>query len=641
MQLRTQGKCFATLPNRFDYFGPDGPIAVIATRLASPLSTFRRALLYFYPDRWLVAGLLGLTCLGTLLGLLQVWPLAWLVDGVLAQRQLSWWPDAWSGTNGETGLVQIVFLALLTILLRVASELCSLLRNLLNIRIGNGGVMRVRTALFQKFQRLSLEYHRSQPLGDSIYRLSNDATGCQNMLNVALDLAVATMTLVIMLGIMLSRSLLLTGVAVSVAPLLLLTNLYFGRRLKSRTVHARETDSRFTTVLQRSLATIGLTQAFNREDSELDRFRRSARGSLDAWFWFHWEAACYRLWVGVIFAVGSGLIFGLGAWMIHHGATQPAGGRTMTVGDLVVFLAYLGMFYDPLCKISGAGAGLHDALTAVRRVFELLDRDPIVQDAPHARPLPLQSRTLALDRVTFRYDGNRPVLQDVSVDIRPGEFVAFVGSSGVGKSTLLNLLPRFFDPQKGAVRLDGIDARDILLRDLRRHVALVLQESVLLPTTIAENIAYGSPHASPDEIEAAACLAGIDEFIQSLPNGYGTEIAESGQNLSGGQRQRIAIARALLTGAPILVLDEPTSSLDPQHEQLITETLRQLKGQRTIVLVSHRLSTVIDCDRVFVLKQGAIAEHGTHQELLSRRGAYYELARHQLKLDEGHAVHAA
>jgi ABC-type multidrug transport system fused ATPase/permease subunit len=267
-------------------------------------------------------------------------------------------------------------------------------------------------------------------------------------------------------------------------------------------------------------------------------------------------------------------------------------------------------------------------------VFEVLDRDPGVTDAPDARPLPCQPRTLELDRVTFGYAAGDPVLKDVSVAVKPGEMVAFVGQSGVGKSTILNLLPRFYDPGEGAVRLDGIDCRKVRLADLRRHVALVLQDSVILPTTVAENIAYGRPAASREQVRRAAELAGAAAFIEKLPDGYDTVINENGTNLSGGQRQRISIARALLTEAPILVLDEPTSALDPHHERVITDALGRLKGRRTIVLVSHRLSTVVDCDRIFVMEEGRIVEQGTHDELVARRGTYYEMARQQLRLDD-------
>jgi ABC-type multidrug transport system fused ATPase/permease subunit len=236
--------------------------------------------------------------------------------------------------------------------------------------------------------------------------------------------------------------------------------------------------------------------------------------------------------------------------------------------------------------------------------------------------------------VSFEYRSGEPVLRDVSAKVTPGEMVAFVGPSGAGKSTVLNLLPRFYDPTDGAVRFDGHDLRAVKLKDVRAHVALVLQENLILPTSVRDNIAYGRADATDADVRKAAELAGAHEFIQRLPDGYATVLTESGQNLSGGQRQRIAIARALASESPVVVLDEPTSALDPQNEQMVTETLRSLKGKRTVVIVSHRLSTVSDCDRIYLMEEGRVVEQGTHESLIARRGAYYRMARHQMKLGE-------
>jgi ABC-type multidrug transport system fused ATPase/permease subunit len=284
---------------------------------------------------------------------------------------------------------------------------------------------------------------------------------------------------------------------------------------------------------------------------------------------------------------------------------------------------------------------LQNGLAGARRVFEVLDRDVGVADHRKAISLAVQPRTLTLENIGFEYRSGEPVLQGISAVIKPGQSVAFVGSSGVGKSTLLNLLPRFYDPTGGIIKLDDWDLRLVKLKDIRRHIALTLQDSVILPTTVAENIAYGYPAASEEQIEEAARLAGANLFIEALPQGYRTQLIDAGQNLSGGQRQRIALARSLLTGAPILVLDEPTSALDSHHEQVIQESLRSLKGRRTIVLVSHRIVTVMDCDLIYVLDGGKIVEQGTHSELIRLGGIYASMAKEQLWLNSPHVPEAA
>jgi ABC-type multidrug transport system fused ATPase/permease subunit len=282
------------------------------------------------------------------------------------------------------------------------------------------------------------------------------------------------------------------------------------------------------------------------------------------------------------------------------------------------------MMYDPLCQITGAGINLEAGSAGTRRVFEVLDRQATIADAPDAAPLPLRPRILGLEKVAFHYVEGQPVLRGLTLTVEAGLAVAFVGPSGTGKSTLLSLLPRFYDPSAGSITLDGHDLRAVRLEDLRRHFALALQDSVLMPTTIGENIAYGCPDASREQIVAAARLAGIDGFIQALPQGYNTVIVE-GRRTSGGQRQRIALARALLSNAPIIILDEPTSSQDVYNERIIRESLRALKGKRTLLVVSHRAETVRECDLIYVLIDGRIVELGTHEQLLSRSRYYHEL----------------
>jgi subfamily B ATP-binding cassette protein MsbA len=436
-----------------------------------------------------------------------------------------------------------------------------------------------------------------------------------------------------MAGIMLSMSWQLTLIALSIAPLLMWLTEYGGRIIKDRWTHVKQTDTEMTTAIQRSVAAISLVQAFCREADEYARFRNTVRNSVSTYIRVHWVELLYAMMIGVVFGVGGAVIFGYGGYLVYRDQiVSNLGERGMTVGSLYIFLMYLAQLYAPLQKLTGAGATLQSAAVSAERVFEVLDRDPVITDAPDAMSLPVAPRTLEIDHISFEYREGTPVFEEVSITFKPGDMIGLVGFSGVGKTTLLNLLPRFYDPTRGSIKLDGHDLRTIKIHDLRKHMAMVLQESIVLPTSIAENIAYGKPDATDDQIRAAAELAQAAEFIHRLPEKYDTQVSESGSNLSGGQRQRLAIARALLTEAPILVLDEPTSALDPQNELLIVQTLYGLKRTRTIILVSHRLSTVADCDRIYVMGDGKIQESGTHNELLAHRGLYWQMARHQMKL---------
>jgi ATP-binding cassette subfamily B protein len=585
-----------------------------------------RAIRYFRDDLRLILFLLSLTACSTALGLLQAWPLAVLVDSALGTPS----PDSWMHRIFLAPLPQdpmrrIVGLGIMALLLRFAHELIAMARRLLTPRIHYNGLLRVRGDLYRKLQGMHLDYHRSRPMSDSLFRLTTDTLGFQAVLTVMINLLVAAITLFVIIGLLMGRNGALTLIALSIAPPLMWVNVIFGRRLSKKTRKSRESDSAFTTSVQRSMSAIVLTQAFGREEDEYHRFGTSARRCVRAWFGIHRQEVAYGLSVGVILAVGASLILTYGGMLLHR--------RQLTPGELMIFMTYLGMIYDPLCQMTGFRFNLESGLAGARRVFEVFDRDALVTDAADATSLPLQPRSLILAAVGFEYSSEQKILQRIDVNIEPGQSVAFVGSSGAGKSTLLNLLLRFYDPTAGTVKLDEHDLRQIKLKDIRRHIALVLQDSVILPTTIAENIAYGCPTATLEQIREAAHLAGASNFIEALPDQYQTALLDSGMNLSGGQRQRIALARALLTKAPILVLDEPTSALDSEHEQVVIDTLSSLKAKHTVVLVSHHIAAVMSCDRIYVLDQGMIVEHGNHQELLRRGGIYAAMAKQQLRTD--------
>lgn len=598
------------------------------------LRVYARALDYFRTDRQWLLLLLSLTAISTGLSLMAAWPMAVLVDCALSdQPRGDWMHRLFLSVLPDSRVGQIAGLAVLGLAVKVGQDLIGAMRHVVTCHVHYRGLLRVRSDVFTKLQQLSMDYHRNQSQGGTIYRLSSDALGCQGVLDTILGGVVAVATLTVMTVILCSRHAALTVLALSIAPALAWANVCFGKRFHDRSVICKETDAAWTTTVQRSIATISLVQLFGRQQDELSRFENAGDRTVSAWWGFNRQHLAYTLLTGLIFGFGHAIVFGVGGYLVHR--DHFVLGRTdgMTVGDLLIFSGYLGMLWGPLCALTGLPANLQGAKVSVERVFEVLDEPARVRDLPGAHGLPMQARTLSLECVSFRYGDGPAVLRGLSAVIEPGALVAFVGPSGAGKTTLLHLLPRIADPTGGAIRLDGHDLREVKLADLRRHIALLPQDCMMLPVSVAENIAYGRPGATQAQIEHAAYLAGASEFIAELPEGYDTVLTEGGTNLSGGQRQRIAIARALLTEAPILVLDEPTNALDAQHEQWVTRTLERLRGQRTVIVVTHRLSSVSRCDCIHVLENGCLREQGAPAQLMRAGGLYQRMLRLQMPDD--------
>ena len=411
----------------------------------------------------------------------------------------------------------------------------------------------------------------------------------------------------------------------------------FGQKMTERGALAQQADSSVTSLVQQNISALPLIQSYTREDQEEARFTAQTEAAQKQRLSQHGWELIYWLAITVVFGLGTAAI----VWL---GSSEVLAGR-LSVGQLIIFLTYLGQLYEPLNQLSHVGATVSTAKAGVRRVFEILDSEDQVKEKPEARGVVRAAEAanegnalvvkgaIDFNGVSFGYDSQREILHGISFRLGPGESAALIGPSGVGKSTLMNLLPRFYDPIGGEVILDGVDLRDLKLRDLRRQIAVVLQEPILLPVSIYDNIAYGRPGATREEVEKAAKLANADAFIRKLPQGYETQVGDGAARLSVGERQRLNLARAFLKDAPILLLDEPTSALDAESETLVVASLNELMRGRTTLMVAHRLSTIRRVNQILVLGEGRLVESGTHEELIQKNGYYTRVASGQVALD--------
>ncbi|MFN7945308.1 MAG: ABC transporter ATP-binding protein [Blastocatellia bacterium] len=557
---------------------------------------------------------------------LQPWPTRILVDQVLGNRAMPAWLGQWlellPGPSGLPGL--LLWVCISTVLIYIVNTVVSMANTYATLGLGHRMTYNLSADLFLHLQRLSLLFHSRRPVGDTIIRVNEDAYCVQTLVtNALLPLVQAVISLITMFVVMWRIEPTLTVLTLGVAPAMMILIRIFGERLKNSWIERRDMEGRMSSLVQQVLSAIPAVQAFAREETEHARFRSYADKNVATLQKLIRADLYFRLFVGLTTAVGTAVIMWLGARYALQGR--------VSAGDILVFISYLHCLYQPLNSITTTASTVQNAAANAERVTEILDTTIQVQDAPHARDLALRG-DVRYDRVSFSYDAKLPTLKNVSFEAKAGEVIAFVGPSGAGKTTLANLLVRFFDPTSGRVTIDGADIRDISLRSLRQQVAMVLQESFLFPVTIAENISYGRPAATRAEIIAAARAANAHDFIERLPDGYDTVIGERGATLSGGEKQRLSIARAFLKDAPILILDEPTSALDAGTEHLLLEALERLMKNRTTFIIAHRLSTIRNASRIVVLSRGEVVEQGQHLELLARQGLYAGLYRQQMEV---------
>ena len=629
-----------------------------ARDLTSSVGRFRhllRALSYFRPDAGRIALALGLLLLGIGLNLVKPWPLALLVDSILGSKPYpGWLPDEARAWGQPAQLTAIIAASLALHLVHTAA--CAG-HAYLSIGVGLRGLRRIRDDVFGWLQRLSLHYHHGTEAGDIIFRAGTDTSAFQTLfLQGFLTFISATGTLLFMAVAMARLNLRLATVALVAVPILLLSIKVFGRAMRVRGTAAQQAEGKVYALIHQGITALPLIQSHAREYHERQRFtthteearqQKMAQQGLEVFYW------------GSISVILSACTLGV-TWVGAHQVLA----ANLTVGELLVFLAYVAQLFEPLHQLSQVGATLSSASASTRRVFEILDTPEEVKDRPEARrvcqgrdfdgpaglptsadnmfaavggapagspPLPVYGN-VTYDDVSFAYESARPVLRHISFKLLAGTSAAIIGPSGAGKTTLLNLLPRFFDPVSGAVLLEGADLRDLRLEDLRAQIGLVLQEPIILPTTVAENISYGKPQATMEEIEAAAHAARAAELIEKLPQHYRTVIGDGGAHLSVGEKQRINLARAFLKDAPILLMDEPTSALDVESEAQVVASLFALMRGRTTLMVAHRLTTIRRVDKILVVDNGGLTEMGAPEDLLAEQGYYARVVGGQLDL---------
>ncbi len=567
------------------------------------------------PYRKLLIGALCAALLESLVDLLGPWPLKIVFDNVIGKRPLPHWLQ---GVGGTDPLSVLGLAAIAALVIAVVGAVCSYAEKHFTVTTAQWVSHDLRKTLYFHMQRLSISYHDQTQTGDLISRVTSDIDAIQSFVTSGLlNSVVQTVTLIGMLGVMLYLNWRFTLIALSVAPVLFFVVFHYTRMIKRYSRDVRKKEGGIVSLVEEALTSIRVVKAFAREDYEQHRLEEQSLETVEAALKARSVKAKLTPLVEIIVAVGTSLVLWFGGRLVLSGEMSP--------GSLIVFVSYLAKMYKPMQELSKMTDTYSKAAVGYERIMEVLQTKNDVRDARRAKKAPRFKGGIEYDHVTFGYEQDRPILSDFTMKIEPGQVAAIVGPTGAGKSTILGLIPRFYDPESGTVRIDGRDIREYAQKSLRDQISMVLQETLLFQGPIWQNIAYGKPEATREEILKAAELANVNEFVEKMPEKYDTIVGERGVTLSGGQRQRIAIARAVIRNTPILLLDEPSSGLDAASEKLVFEALDRLMEGKTSVVVAHRLSTIRRADVIFVVQDGRITESGKHDELIQKGGLYAEL----------------
>jgi ABC-type multidrug transport system fused ATPase/permease subunit len=594
------------------------PAAVIAKRSTSRL--VRELLRPYYA--WLIIVLVAMV-VETAMSIAAPWPLKIVLDNAVGHDSLPRWLD-WVHDLGlprdTMGLA--AFAGIAAVIIATLGAIATYIDNYFTESVGQWVAHDLRVRIYDHLTRLSLSYYDKEQSGALLSTITNDVATVQDFASSAtLDILIDLMTIVGMLGIMFWLNWDFALIAVGVTPFLLFFIARFKKAVKNATREVRKRQSDIVSVVQQGLGSMRIVKAYGRQDLEAERMNVASRATIGAALRARSIKSLLSPIVTIVVAFCTAFVLWRGTSLILAG--------TLTVGALTVFLAYLTKFFKPVQDLAKMTNTIAQTAIGLERIQRILDADMIIPERAGARTVGPQRGDIRFEHIAFGYDASAPVLRDVCLTIAPGQHVGIVGPTGSGKSTIVSLIPRFYEPASGRITIDGVELGDYSLAALRRQIGFVLQDTALFHGTVRENIAYGRPDATDDAIIAAAKLANADEFIDKMPLGYDSMIGERGGTLSGGQRQRIGIARAVIRNAPILILDEPTAALDTESEKLVIEGLERLMRGRTVITIAHRLATIRNADKIVVLKDGVVAEEGGYDELLQRGGIFAELHRIQ------------